>query len=106
MRSSAIVLITGGTGGIGQAIAVGLARLGWTIVVVGRNKDRGHAAIAEIKNRSCSKSVDLMLADLSSQRAIRKLTSEFMERYGRLNVLINNVGGLYGKRWETVDGIE
>lgn len=104
--SDKVVLITGGTGGIGQAIAIGLARLGGTIVIVGRDKVRGQAALADIRHRSGNPSVELMLADLSSQQDIRKLASEFRARYGRLDVLVNNVGGLYGKRWETVDGIE
>lgn len=104
--SGKVVLITGGTGGIGQAIAAGLARLGATTVIAGRDKHRGEAAVADIKARSGSHSVELMLADLSSQRDIRRLASEFIARHDRLDVLINNVGGLYGKRWETADGIE
>ena len=75
-----VVLITGGTGGIGQAIAVGLARLGGTIVIVGRDKDRGQAAVADIAVRSGNRSIELMLADLSSQQDIRRLASEFMSR--------------------------
>jgi NAD(P)-dependent dehydrogenase (short-subunit alcohol dehydrogenase family) len=104
--SGKVFLITGGTGGIGQEIAVGLARLGGITVVVGRDKDRGRAAVADIQARSGSHFVELMLADLSSQQEIRRLTGEFMSRYDRLDVLVNNVGALYGKRWETVDGIE
>uniref|UniRef100_Q026V1 Transcriptional regulator, Fis family n=1 Tax=Solibacter usitatus (strain Ellin6076) TaxID=234267 RepID=Q026V1_SOLUE len=105
-NSSQIVLITGGTGGIGQAIAVRMAKLGATTIVVGRDQARGEAAKAEIRTQSGNRSVELMLADLSSQGDIRRLAGEFMARYGRLDVLVNNVGGLYGKRWETVDGIE
>lgn len=104
--SSKIVLITGGTGGIGLEIAVGLAKLGWTIVVVGRDEERGRAALTDIMNRSGGRSVELLLADLSSQRDIQKLVEEFTARHDRLDVLINNVGGLYGKPRKTVDGIE
>jgi NAD(P)-dependent dehydrogenase (short-subunit alcohol dehydrogenase family) len=105
-HSNPIVLITGGTGGIGQAIAVRMAKLGATTVIVGRDKGRGQAAIADIQAQSGGGRVELMLADLSSQRDIRLLAAEFMSRHARLDVLINNVGGLYGKRRETVDGIE
>jgi NAD(P)-dependent dehydrogenase (short-subunit alcohol dehydrogenase family) len=101
-----VVLITGGTGGIGKATALGIAKLGATTVVVGRNKERAEAALAEIKAQSGNPKVDLILADLSSQADIRKLADEFTSRYDRLDVLLNNVGGLYAKRWETVDGVE
>ena len=100
------ILITGGTAGIGREIAIGLARLGGTIVVTGRRRDRGRAAVADIQARSGNQDVELMLADLSSQQEIRKLAHDFSQRHRRLNVLINNAGGLYGKRWESADGIE
>lgn len=105
-QTGKVFLITGGTGGIGLEIAVGLASLGGAVVIVGRDIERGQAAVADIKSRSGGKSVDLMLAELSSQKEIRRLASKFTERFGRLDVLVNNIGGLYGKRWETVDGIE
>jgi retinol dehydrogenase-14 len=104
--SGKVALITGATGGIGQAIAIQIAKQGTTTVVVGRDKERGEAAVADIKTRSGSRSVELMLADLSSQQEIRTLALDFMARHARLDVLINNVGGLYGKRWETADGLE
>jgi NAD(P)-dependent dehydrogenase (short-subunit alcohol dehydrogenase family) len=103
---SQVVLITGGTGGIGLAIAGRIAKLGATTVIVGRDKDRGQAAKAAIEAQSGNRSVELMLADLSSQCEIRRLAAEFMARHPRLDVLINNVGAVYGKRRESVDGIE
>jgi NAD(P)-dependent dehydrogenase (short-subunit alcohol dehydrogenase family) len=105
-HSGKVVLITGATGGIGKAIAVGLAKLGAVTVIVGRDKDRGITAVEEVKALSGSRAVELMLADLSSQESVRNLANVFLARYDRLDVLVNNVGGLYGKRWETVDGIE
>jgi retinol dehydrogenase-14 len=105
-HSGKVVLITGATGGIGKAIAIGLAELGATTVIVGRDKERGLTAVEEIKALSGNRSVELMLADLSSQVSIRNVAKVFMTRYDRLDVLVNNVGGLYGKRWETVDQIE
>ncbi len=104
--SGKVILITGGTGGIGLEIAIGLAKLGGTIVVTGRDRDRGQAAVAAIQARSGNRAIELMLADLSSQQQIRRLAREFMARHDRLHVLINNAGGLYGKRWESADGIE
>ncbi len=106
MLKDKVVLITGGTGGIGRRIAVGLAKQGATVAVTGRDHDRGRAAVAEIVRESGNESVDLLLGDLSSQREVAGIAQEFQARYDRLDVLVNNVGGLYGKRWETVDGIE
>lgn len=100
------VLITGGTGGIGQETAVGLAKLGAQVVVIGRDQGRGEAAVAAIKAASGNERVDLLLADMASQAAIHRLADTVMERYPRLDVLVNNVGLLAPKRTLTVDGIE
>lgn len=100
------VLITGGTSGIGKAMAVAMTAMGANVVVVGRNPARGKAAVEEIKARSHSESVELMLADLSVQSEVRRLAEEFLERYDRLDVLANNAGLVQSKRTETPDGIE
>jgi retinol dehydrogenase 14 len=100
------VLITGGTSGIGKATAVAIAAMGANVVVVGRNQERGGAAVEEIKAQSHNESVELMLADLSVQAEVRRLAEEFLERYDRLDVLVNNAGLVQSKRTETPDGIE
>jgi NAD(P)-dependent dehydrogenase (short-subunit alcohol dehydrogenase family) len=100
------VLITGGTSGIGKATAVALAAMEANVVVVGRNPERGGAAVDEIKAQSHSGSVELMLADLSVQAEVRRLAEEFLRRHDRLDVLANNAGLVQSKRTETPDGIE
>jgi retinol dehydrogenase-14 len=99
-----VCLITGATSGIGKA--TGLANMGASVVMVGRDRGRGEAAQAEIKEKSTNASVDLMLADLSSQEEIRRLADEFKEAYPRLDVLINNAGLFRSKRITTADGLE
>jgi NAD(P)-dependent dehydrogenase (short-subunit alcohol dehydrogenase family) len=101
-----VCLITGATSGIGKATAMGLANMRASVVMVGRDRGRGEAALAEIKEGSANASVDLMLADLSSQEDIRRLADEFKEAYPRLDVLINNAGVIRSKRVTTTDGIE
>ena len=101
-----VCLITGATSGIGKATAMGLASMGASVVMVGRDRGRGEAALAEIKEGSANASVDLMLADLSSQEEIHRLADEFEEAYPRLDVLINNAGVIRSKRVTTADGIE
>src|SRR5215207_3168992 len=101
-----ICLITGATSGIGKATAMGLANMGASVVMVGRDQGKGEAVMAEIKEKSANDSVDLMLADLSSQEEIRRLAGEFKEAYPRLDVLINNAGLFRSKRITTAYGLE
>jgi retinol dehydrogenase 14 len=76
------------------------------VVVVGRNRSKGVAALTEIKARSGNEAVVLMVADLSSQAEIHRLAREFEAHHDRLDVLINNAGALYARRRETAEGIE
>ena len=99
-------MITGASSGIGKATATGLAKIGMRVVVVCRNPSRGEAAVNEIKSKSGNDSVLLMLADLSSQGAIRQLARDFKDRYSRLDLLINNAVVFTHQRTLTVDGIE
>jgi NAD(P)-dependent dehydrogenase (short-subunit alcohol dehydrogenase family) len=101
-----VCVITGATSGIGKATALGLAKMGATVMIIGRDRVEGEIAQKEIKNRSRNSKVDLLLADLSSQAEICKLAEEIKARYPRLHVLINNAGIAPLKRSVTVDGIE
>jgi retinol dehydrogenase 14 len=101
-----VVLITGGTSGIGRAAATALAAMGAEVVVTGRNRERGEEAVAEIKDVSGNERVSLMLADLSAQAEVRRLAEEFRVRHDRLDVLVNNAGLVQSKRVETPDGLE
>lgn len=101
-----VCVITGATSGIGKATALGLAKMGATVIIIGRDQVEGEIAQKEIKDRSGNSKVDLLLADLSSQAEICKLAEEIKARYPRLHVLINNAGIAPLKRSVTVDGIE
>ena len=101
-----VVLITGGTSGIGKATAVALAAMGADVVITGRNQERGKLAVEEVRRESGNEEVELMLADLAVQAEVRRLAEEFKERYDRLDVLVNNAGVVQSRRTETPDGIE
>ncbi len=101
-----VILVTAGTGGIGKETATELAKLGARLIVPGRDAQRGRAAVDEIRAQGGNSNVEVLLADLSLQPEVARLASEFSARYDRLDVLINNVGGVRGKRIETADGIE
>ncbi len=101
-----ICLVTGANSGVGQATALGLARRGATVIMVCRDPARGEAAQQAIRAASGNPAVDLLLADLASQGAVRALAAAVEQRYPRLDVLINNAGALYLTRRETAEGIE
>lgn len=95
------IILTGGTGGIGLAAARQLAARGAELTIVGRSPKRAQAAAASI-----ARPVDLLLADLASQTDVRRLADEIVDRYARVDVLINNAGAVIRSRQLSVDGIE
>ncbi len=99
-------MITGASSGIGKATALGLAKLGATVVIVSRDRVRGENAIKEISQRSGNSSISLLVADLASQKAIYQLAKEFTDTHPTLHVLINNAGVILTKRTSTEDNIE
>ena len=101
-----VCLVTGANSGIGKETAVGLAELGTKVVMVCRSRERGEAALADIRKRSRSDSVELLLADLASLDSVRALAKEFLEKHESLHVLVNNAGVAMVRRSETVDGFE
>src|ERR1700682_6149012 len=75
-----VVLVTGGTGGIGKATAIGLAALGARVGITGRDIARAEAAAADIRATSNNDAVDAFAADLSSQTQVRGLAGEVLDR--------------------------
>ncbi|HXV70023.1 MAG TPA: SDR family NAD(P)-dependent oxidoreductase [Acidimicrobiia bacterium] len=100
------VLITGGTGGIGRAAAIGLAAMGARVGITGRDRARAERAATDIKAESGNSVVDVFVADLSSQAEVRRMAGEVLAAYPRLDVLVNNVGGFWAHRHLTTDGLE
>ena len=100
------VLVTGGTGGIGKATAIGLAELGARVAITGRELTRTQQAATEISRESGNPAVDAFAADMSSQAEVRRLATEVLAAYPRLDVLVNNVGGFWAHRHVTADGLE
>jgi retinol dehydrogenase 14 len=99
------VLVTGASGGIGRATAMGLAAMGANLAITGRDRARTEGAAREIRAAG-GRQVDLFVADLSSQSEVRRLANEMLQTYPRVDVLVNNVGGYWNTRHVTADGIE
>jgi len=101
-----VCLITGATRGIGLEAAKALARMGATVVLVGRDPTRTQDALAEVRAAAPDAKVDSLLADFTSLQSVRKLAEDFKARYPRLDVLLNNAGLIMDRREETQDGFE
>lgn len=104
--SETICMVTGATSGLGKVTARALAEQGATVIVVGRSLSRAEATVTRIVEQTGNARVTYFLADLSSQSDIRRLAAQLERRYGRLHVLVNNAGAAFGRRQESVDGIE
>ena len=101
-----ICLVTGGTNGIGKSTAQELARMGATVIIVGRDAQKTSRVVEEIRAASGNAQVGSMLADLSSEHEVRLLADEFKSKYSHLHGLINNAGGFFMRRQLSVGGIE
>ena len=101
-----VFLVTGANSGIGKATALGLARLGGTVVMACRSATRGEAARQDVVRDSGNSSVYLEIVDLASEESTRSFAEEFQRKYPRLDVLINNAGVYTAHREVTPDGLE
>src|SRR2546430_13250170 len=106
MMNGKVALVTGATSGMGKYIALALARQGATVIIIARDAHKGQTTQTEIKAATGNRSIDYLVADLSSQQAIRDMAQEFGQRYAELHVLVNNAGAYFKQRQVSVDGIE
>ena len=99
-------LVTGASDGIGYVAARELARMGARVIAVGRNAGKTHAAAVRIVHETTNDDVGYLLADLSSQREVRRLADQVKEQCPRLDVLLNNAGAIFLSSPGSVDGLE
>ncbi len=101
-----IIFITGATDGIGKQTALELAKQGATVLLHGRNPKRLIDTMHEIRTKSMNLKLDIFNADFSSLTAIRKMVVDLVQKYPRLDVLINNAGVFMKTRELSHDGYE
>ena len=101
-----VSVVSGASGGIGRSIALGLARAGHDVVVIGRDGARGEAALGWIAARAPAAKLELVLADLSLLQAARQAGERIAAEHGAVDVLVNNAGVFCTKREETAEGHE
>jgi NAD(P)-dependent dehydrogenase (short-subunit alcohol dehydrogenase family) len=103
--SGKTVLLTGGTGGIGKATALGLAIMGARVAITGRDRERSEVTAREIRAAGGGQ-VEVFIGDLSAQSEVRRVADEVLHSLSRIDVLVNNVGGYWNTRHVTADGLE
>ena len=101
-----IVIVTGANTGIGLSTAIDLARRGATIIMACRDMRKGEKALDKVKLESSSEDILLMHLDLSSLDSVRDFAKEFLSKYSKLNILINNAGVMSCPYMKTKDGFE
>ena len=101
---SPVAVVTGATGGIGPWIALGLARAGQHVVLIGRNRTRGEAAQAWIDQQVPRAKTELLIADLSLLSETRDVARRIAARHAKIAVLVNNAGVVETRASATAEG--
>lgn len=101
-----VAVVTGASAGIGLAAAKALAAQGWRVIAIGRNPQRTAAAEQEIRSVSSSDQVNMLQADLALMADAARLVDEIAALTDRVDVLINNAGGMASQKVITSEGLE
>jgi len=99
-------IVTGATDGIGKATAMGLAKMGANVIIVGRNTQKARRVVEEIRSATQNANIEALIADFSSMDQIHNLANNFLTHHSHLDVLINNAGLVTQERQEGQDGME
>ena len=101
-----IALVTGATAGIGLITAEALARMGATVVIVSRSEEKCGNVVAQIQANTGNTRVEYIAGDLSAMTQVSAVAAEFLRRYDRLHILVNNAGAFINDRQVSADGYE
>jgi NAD(P)-dependent dehydrogenase (short-subunit alcohol dehydrogenase family) len=99
-----VCLVTGATSGIGLVTASALAGLGAEVVITGRRPDRLEEVLGRIQTEHPGAALHTLLADFADLDQVRRLAEDFLVRYQRLDVLVNNAGAYFNRRHATPYG--
>jgi NAD(P)-dependent dehydrogenase (short-subunit alcohol dehydrogenase family) len=86
-----IAVVVGGTGGIGEALAHGLAEFGAKVVVAGRNKERAEQIAKDIREETKAEAVAMMV-DVTDEKSVIRLAEQVIDRFGTVDILVNAQG--------------
>jgi NAD(P)-dependent dehydrogenase (short-subunit alcohol dehydrogenase family) len=104
MKNMKTVLVTGANKGIGRETARRLAQLDMTVLVGARDRARGEAAVDNLRHGS--RDVHLVVLDVADEQSVGRAAAEVSERFGRLDVLVNNAGISLGAGAPSNQGLE
>jgi len=99
-------VITGASDGIGLEAAAQLGALGARLMLAGRNRAKGEAALAKLRQHMPGVDAQMFYADLSRRDDVARLAGELLTAAPRIDVLLNNAGAFLGERDVTDDGLE
>jgi NAD(P)-dependent dehydrogenase (short-subunit alcohol dehydrogenase family)/carbon monoxide dehydrogenase subunit G len=99
-------VVTGTTSGLGRAAAMGLAKKGARVILVGRNPEKTERTRQEIADETGNANLGVQIADLSLMAETRRLAESLLAAEPKIHVLVNNAGALFPKRALTEEGIE
>ncbi|WP_433633394.1 SDR family NAD(P)-dependent oxidoreductase [Halomicrococcus sp. NG-SE-24] len=105
-QNRTVVLLTGGTSGIGRAAARQLAARGVAVLITGRRRAKGEAALDEIQDAHPSGEGAFYRVDFANQDDVHRLARDVKTDYDRLDVLVNNAGTGQAEKNLTDDGLE
>ena len=100
------VVVTGSTDGIGREAALAFARLGATVLVHGRDEQKGRAVVEEAADGNGDGDVEFVPADFASVAGVEGFADAVVDRFDELGVLVNNAGGYFTEGRRTEDGVE
>jgi NAD(P)-dependent dehydrogenase (short-subunit alcohol dehydrogenase family) len=101
-----VVVVTGSNVGIGKETAIGVAQLGATTVPACRNEQKAREAAIDVRKRTGNDDVEAVALDLSDLKSVADAAKSILTRWDRLDVLVNNAGGVWTQRSETAQGFE
>lgn len=105
-KTTRVAVVTGANSGIGKVTVTALLRQGFRVIATARNRERGEAALADWKREMQDAQVELVLCDLSKLDSVHEAAKEIARRVDRIDVLVNNAGGIIGERHVTKEGVE
>jgi len=105
-QTGKIAIVTGANSGLGYETALGLAKVGYKIVMASRNREKSEAARDKILKKQPGALLDILLLDLNSLASVREFATAFKAKYDRLDLLVNNAGLMMPPYQKTEDGFE
>lgn len=105
-QTGRIAIVTGANTGLGYETALGLSKTGIKVVLACRDLKKARIAKSQLQRQSLNADIDTMALDLSSLSSVRQFAAQYLERYDRLDLLINNAGIMIPPYSLTEDGFE